>query len=164
MREGAGQWRESRGCAGQSDAVVYFKHYQSGALLRDKQKFVGGVIPQPTAARRRASKRTFNDYTSSDSGASPMDLNSPMFEDESSGTPMSSRRPPGVKAAKGKGKPHHPPPRRLTRPRVRRCPRLRLRPMRTRIWRPPPTTGRCWTRTPPSCRRPTRLKSRASSG
>ncbi|XP_047940201.1 uncharacterized protein LOC125187621 [Salvia hispanica] len=78
-----------------------FKHYQSWALLRDKQKFVGGVIPQSTAARRRASKRTFNDYTSSDSGTSPMDLNSPVFEDESSGTPMSSRRPPGVKAAKG---------------------------------------------------------------
>ena len=81
-----------------------FKHYQSWALLRDKQKFVGGVIPQSTAARRRASKRTLADYTSSDSGASPMDLNSPVFEDESSGTPMSSRRPPGVKAAKGKGK------------------------------------------------------------
>ena len=81
-----------------------FKHYQSWVLLRDKQKFVGGVIPQSTAARRRTSKRTFNDYTSSDSGASPMDLNSPVFEDESSGTPMSSRRPPGVKAAKGKGK------------------------------------------------------------
>ena len=24
VREGAGQWRESRGCAGQSDAVVHF--------------------------------------------------------------------------------------------------------------------------------------------
>ncbi|XP_047965699.1 glutathione S-transferase T3-like [Salvia hispanica] len=88
----------------QSYILLYgdFKHYQSWALLRDKQKFVGGVIPQSMAARRRASKRTFNAYTSSDSGASPMDLNSPVFEDESSGTPMSSRRPPGVKAAKGK--------------------------------------------------------------
>ena len=80
-----------------------FKQYQSWALLRDKKKFVGGVIPQSTAARRRTSKRTFTDYTSSESGASPMDLNNPVFEDESSGTPM-SRRPPDIKPAKAKGK------------------------------------------------------------
>ena len=81
-----------------------FKHYQSWALLKEKQKFVGGVLPQSTAAKKRASKRTFTDYTSSESGASPMDLNNLVFEDESPGTPMSSRRPPGIKAAKGKGK------------------------------------------------------------
>ena len=83
---------------------VDFKHYQSQALLRDKQKFVGDVIPPSTTARKRASKRTFADYTSSESGASPMDLNNPVFDDESSGTPMSSRRPPGIKLAKAKAK------------------------------------------------------------
>ena len=76
-----------------------FKHYQIWALLKGKQKFVGGVLPQSTAVKKRASKYTFTDYTSSESGASPMDLNNPVFEDESSGTPM-SRRPPGIKAAK----------------------------------------------------------------
>ena len=76
-----------------------FKHYQSWALLKEKQKFVGGVLPQSTTVKKRASKRTFIDYTSSKNGAFPMDLNNPVFEDESSGTPM-SRRPPGIKAAK----------------------------------------------------------------
>ena len=33
-----------------------------------------------------------------------MDLNHPLYEDESSGTPMSSRHPSGVKTAKSKGK------------------------------------------------------------
>ena len=34
----------------------------------------------------------------------PIDLNHPVFKDESSETPLSSRRPAGIKAAKGKGK------------------------------------------------------------
>ena len=62
------------------------------------------MLLELTAAKKRATKRTFGDCTSSESGASPMDLNHPVFEDESSGTPMPSRRPPGIKAAKGKGK------------------------------------------------------------
>ena len=72
--------------------------------MKEKQKFVGGVLPESTAAKKRASKCTFSDYTSSESGAAPMDLNHPVFEDESSGTPMSSQRLPGIKTAKGKGK------------------------------------------------------------
>ncbi|XP_047940971.1 glutathione S-transferase T3-like [Salvia hispanica] len=130
-----------------------FKHYPSWALLKEKQKFVGGILPESTAAKKRTSKRTFGDYTSSESGASPMDLNNPVFEDESSGTPMSSRRPPGIKVAKGKGKatssstppPEQAPSSTPTRPRLR----FRLRHMPTRIWWPPPTIGRCWTRTTP---------------
>ena len=71
--------------------------------MKEKQKFVGGMLPQSTVAKKRA-KRTFaGDYTSSDSGTAPIDLNHPVYEDESSGTPMSSRRLAGIKAAKGKG-------------------------------------------------------------
>ena len=76
-----------------------FKHYQSWALWKEKQKFVGGMLPESTAAKKRASKHTFGDYTSSESGASPMDLNNPVFEDKSSGTPMSPRH----QGCQGKG-------------------------------------------------------------
>ena len=74
--------------------------------MKEKQKFVGGMLPQSAAAAAaERAKHTFaGDYTSSDSGATPMDLNHPVYEDESSSTPMSSWRPAGVKAAKGKGK------------------------------------------------------------
>ena len=126
-----------------------FKHYQSWALLKEKQKFVGGMLPESTAAKKRASKLTFGDYTSSESGASPMDLNHPVFKDESSGTPMSTRRPPASRLPRARARRHPPPPRRRRRPRARPRARLRLRHMPTRSWWPPPTIGRCWTRTTP---------------
>ena len=72
--------------------------------MKEKLKFVGGVLPQSPAAKKRAKRNFAGDYTSCDSGAAPMDLNHPVYEDESFDTPISSRHPAGIKAAKDKGK------------------------------------------------------------
>ncbi|XP_041999647.1 glutathione S-transferase T3-like [Salvia splendens] len=55
-----------------------FKNYNSWLLLKDKQKFQGGILPL-SAAWKRTKNTTTGDYTSSESGAHPMDLNQPMF-------------------------------------------------------------------------------------
>ena len=130
-----------------------FKHYQSWLLLKEKQKFQGGILPLSYAAKR--AEHTFvGDYMSSDIGATPMDLNHPLYEDKSSDTPMSSHRPSSVKASKGKAKAtsSHSAPR----------PRHRLQDMPTRSRWPPLTLGCCWTHTTLSGRRTTQLKSNTS--
>ena len=38
--------------------------YQSWLLLKEKQKFIGGVLPQSTAAKKRAKHTLPGDYTS----------------------------------------------------------------------------------------------------
>ena len=62
------------------------------------------MLPQSATAKKRAKHTFAGDYRSSDSSATPMDLNHPVYKDESSGTLMSFRRPAGIKASKGKGK------------------------------------------------------------
>ena len=90
-------------CASYISLYGDFKHYSSWLILKDKQKFQGGILPISVVAKR-TKNTTAGDYKSSDSGAPPMDLNQPMYEDESSGTPLSSRCPIGSKTAKNKGK------------------------------------------------------------
>ena len=54
-----------------------FKHYSSWLIVKEKQKFQGGIMPI-SSARKRTKNTATGDYTSSDSGAPPMDLNQPM--------------------------------------------------------------------------------------
>ena len=102
-----------------------FKHYSAWLIVKDKQKFQGGIVPISSTSKRTKNSAT-GDYTSSDTGAPPMDLNQPMYEDESSGTPMSSRRPIGNKVAKNKGKAKAMTSQNPTRPRLRPRPHPRI--------------------------------------
>ena len=71
--------------------------------MKDKPQFKGGML-STSSASKRTKNTAGGEYTSSDGGTPQMDLNQTLYEDENSGTPMSTRRPIGNKAAKNKGK------------------------------------------------------------
>lgn len=74
------------------------KHYAIWTFVKDMLKFQGGI------AHALSKKKNCGDYMSN-GGADPVDLNKSLYEEESSGTPVSTgRRPSGNKAAKGKEK------------------------------------------------------------
>ena len=122
------------------------KPYSTWSLVNDKPKIKEGIAPASSASKwAKNTARRPREQRRADRTVPPMNLSETLYEDESSGTPMSTaRRAIDNKSAKNKGKRKGKRQRHKTRPRLR----LRHRPMGT--WSRSLGRGRCWTHTMPS--------------